>query len=269
MTPAETITEVLRAVAEMAKPGVNILEIERRAETTMQILGAVSANKGYFPKWATSPFPSVICLGVNDVIAHAIPKEYELMDGDLLHVDCGLIVDGMCGDAGMTLPVGTISNKDERLLRFAKASLYEGIRMIRPGVKVTAIGEAIEDHARRNGYVVNKRFLGHGIGKEMHEHPSIPHYYIPPEQVRVGKHKWEQREITKVPTLEIGQVICLEPMLTYRDQSGYMSNDGWTFKTRDGRKSAFFEHMIRVTPDGHEVLTSHITNTDSVKGVIL
>ena len=258
MTPAEAISEVLRAVAEMAKPGVNILSLERRAETTMQILGAASANKGYAPPWAKSPFPSVICLGVNDVIAHAVPQEYTLLEGDLLHVDCGLIVDGMCGDAGMTLPIGTISNRDERLLRFAKAALYEGIRHVRPGAKATEIGEAIEGYARRHGYVVNKRFLGHGIGRQMHEEPTIPHFYVPPEQVKVGKHKWEQRERENIPVLREGQVICLEPMLTYKDAFGEPDMDGWTFRTRDGKKSAFFEHMVRVGVGGCEILTNHI-----------
>ncbi len=258
MTPAETVSEVIRSVVEMAKPGVNLLQLEKRAETTMQILGAESTDKGYHPKWATSPFPSVVCLGVNDVIAHAIPTSYELVSGDLLYIDTGIKIDGSCGDAGLTIPIGEVSNKDERLLRYAKRALYEGIDVIKPGIKVTDIGDAIYWFVRRNHYVVNRVMMGHGIGKEMHEAPQIPHFYIPPDGKKIKKGKHEYKDKEGVPRLQEGQVICLEPMLTYKDPIGKRDGDGWTVRTRDGKKSAFFEHMIRVATGGYEILTNHI-----------
>ena len=275
MTLAETVSEVLRSVVEMAKPGVNLLALEKRAETTMQVLGAESVNKGYHPKWATSPFPSVVCLGVNDVIAHAIPTSYDLQDGDLLYIDTGVRINNLCGDAGLTVPIGEISNRDERLLRFAKRALYEGIRAVKPGIKVTEIGEAIYWFARRNGYIVNRVFMGHGIGKQMHEVPQIPHFpilpdekYIPPDselEPFKKKGKYEYKEKEGVPRLVEGQVICLEPMLTYKDPVGKKDGDGWTQRTRDGKKSAFFEHMIRVVTGGYEILTNHIKEQEEVK----
>lgn len=262
MSPADCVSEVLRSVVEKAAVGVNLLDLEKRAETTMQLLGAVSADKGYKPEWAPVPFPSSLCLGVNDIISHPIPRDYQLKDGDLLHIDCGVIIDGWCGDAGLTIPIGTVSNQDERLLRYAKRALYEGIRQVKPGIKVTEIGRAIERYAGRMGYVVNKVFYGHGIGKTMHEGLQIPHFDVPPQEkkieVKPGKYRYEYHEPENIPTLVEGDVICIEPMLTYKDPIGMRDNDGWTVRTRDGRKSCFFEHMVRVTNLGHEVLTTHI-----------
>lgn len=258
MTPAETVSEVVRSVVEMAKPGVNLLQLEKRAETTMQVLGAESTDKGYHPKWATAPFPSVICLGVNDVIAHAIPISYELQSGDLLSIDTGIKINGSCGDAGLTIPIGEASNRDERLLRYAKRALYKGIDIIKPGIKITDIGDEIYWFIRKNGYVVNRLMMGHGIGKEMHEQPQIPHHYVPQDEKKTEDDKYEYKDKEGVPRLYEGQVICLEPMITYKDPIGKRDGDGWTVRTRDGKKSAFFEHMIRVVTGGYEILTNHI-----------
>ena len=245
MTPAEIVSDILKAITEKAKVGVNLLDLENTAETLITLYGATSANKNYHPAWAKTSFPSVICLGVNDVIAHPIPYSYDLKDGDLLDVDLGIIVNGMCGDAGLTVPIGEVSNKDRHLLKYSKGALYEGIKVVRPGIKVTEIGVAIERYAISHGFVVNRLFMGHGIGRTMHEGIQIPHFDT-------------LKKLDNISVLVEGDVICIEPMITYKDKFGYQDKDGWTFRTRDKRKSAFQEHMLKVTSLGYEVLTSHI-----------
>lgn len=248
MTPAEVVSDILKAITEKAQVGVNLLDLEKTAETMITLYGAQSANKGYKPKWATVPFPSVICLGVNDIISHAIPVDYVLKDGDLLHIDLGIILNGMCGDAGLTVPIGEISNKDRHLLKYSLGALYEGIKVVKAGIKVTEIGVAIERYVISHGFVVNKVFMGHGIGRTMHEGIQIPHFDI----------LLDKPDFNDIPILVEGDVICIEPMITYKDKFGYQDKDGWTHRTRDGRKSCFFENMIKITSLGAEVLTSHI-----------
>ena len=268
MKPAEVVSEVIKTVVERAKAGVSLLELEHTAEVAMQLYGAVSADKGYQRAWATRPFPGALCLGVNDVIAHGIPDSYQLKDGDLLSIDSGIVLDGWCADAATTIPIGEVSNKDERLLCYAQRALYKGIEVVRPGVKVTKIGEAIELYARQMGYVVNHVFFGHGIGKTMHEGLQIPHFELPRKEIKIeirpGKFKYEYKEPEGIPELSEGQVICIEPMLTYKDYTGGRDNDGWTFRTRDGKNSAMFESMVLVTDTGFEILTNHLDFSDCV-----
>ncbi len=248
MTPADVVSDILKAITEKAKVGVNLLDLEKTAETLITLYGAQSANKGYHPKWAKTPFPSVICLGVNDVIAHSIPVDYVLKDGDLLHIDLGIVVDGMCGDAGLTVPIGEISNKDKHLLKYSLGALYEGIKVVKAGIKVTEIGIAINRYVISHGFVVNKVFMGHGIGRTMHEGIQIPHFDI----------LLDKPDFNDIPVLVEGDVICIEPSLTYRDTHGKMDKDGWTWRTRDERKAAMFEAMIKITSLGYEILTNHI-----------
>jgi methionyl aminopeptidase len=248
MTPHEAVSQIVKRVAENADVGVNLLELEDTAESMIKLLGVTSLNKGYHPKWAPRPFPSAICLGVNDVIAHPIPVNYVLKNGDLLHIDCGIKVDNQCGDVGMTIPIGEVNHRDERLLRYAKRALYAGIDKVKAGVSIFDIGDAIGVYADNMGYVTNHRLSGHGIGETMHEGVSIPHYMVP---LYIQEKLDEQ-------LLKEGQVICLEPHLTYKDTKGYVDSDGWTVKTLNGHRSAFFEHMIKVMRDGCEVLTTHI-----------
>lgn len=249
MTPHNAVSLILKQIVDKADVGVNLLDLEKTAETMIALLGVKSFNKGYHPKWALKPFPSVVCLGVNDVIAHAIPKDYVLENGDLLHIDCGIIVDNLCGDAGLTIPIGEISNRDERLLRYAKRALYEGIKAVKAGVSIFDVGTAIGAYASKMGFVTNRLMNGHGIGRTMHDGLSIPHWIVP---------KNVQDKIDEQTILNEGQIICLEPMLTYKDMKGYLDEDGWTRRTRDGKHSAFYEHMLRVTQTGCDILTTHI-----------
>lgn len=245
MKPEEVISEVLRTVVAQAKVGVGLQELDRIAENAISIMGATPYNKGYHPEWASSPFPATLCLGVNDTIAHGIPDNTILKEGDILSIDCGVKINGRCGDAALTIPIGEVDNQKDRLLRYAKRALYEGISIIKDGVEVNEIGEVIERFAGQNGYVVNKNLRGHGIGEEMHQHPII----------RMNS-TFPYEESFKLRT---GMIICLEPFLTIKDAYGYILPDGWTFKTRDQRPSAIFEHMIEVLPSGYNILTNHIT----------
>ncbi len=256
MKPEEVITQTINTLVQAAKVGVSLLELEAMAETSISIMGAESYNKGYHPKWAPIPFPSVICLGVNDVIAHPIPTAYVLKDGDLLHIDIGIKINGLCGDAGMTIPIGKVSNKDRHLLKYARRALYSGLDQIKAGVDIADIGRAIEYEVVSHGFVVNRVFRGHGIGKDMHEAPFIPHYEIEDKKWNPTLRKYEEVPQEKI-ILEVGQIICLEPMITYKDDVGYIDTDGWTTRTRDHRKSAFFEHMAVVEPEGCTILTKH------------
>lgn len=261
MTPEELISKLLISLQRDCVPGTNLLALENAALTFVEFTSAISANRGYQPAWAKTPFPAVLCLSVNDTISHGIPHDYTLKDGDLLTIDTGLSVDNSYADAALTIGIGTISNRDERLLRYAKKTLEVGIRCVKPGVSVAEPGRAMEQFAKRNGFVINKRLNGHGIGTAMHMEPIIPMYDIGMEEVKTivnGKAKYEYKEFENIPVFEIGKRYCLEPHLSYNDQSGILQSDGWTVKTSDGQKSAMFEVMLEITEEGCRVLTTHI-----------
>lgn len=232
----------------LAVPGENLLTLENTAGGMLTIMGATSANKGYMPQGTMIPFPSNLCLSVNDQVGHTPARDYVLKDGDLLTIDCGLSVDNLCADAGLTIPIGNISARDERLLRYTRRALKMGISVIKPGVHITEVGKMIERSARQNGFVIVKRMAGHGIGQQMHMEPPIPMF-------DVGFDNYD-----KIPEVFYeGQIVCIEPHLTYKDEFGIVDeNDGWTVRTRDGRKSAMAEHQIKVISLGAEILTSHI-----------
>jgi methionyl aminopeptidase len=243
--PWEIVTEVMKLLCENAKPGVNTLALTNIAEAKMREYGAVPANKNYFPKWALQPFPQAVCINVNEEIAHGIPnKKKILQDGDLVNFDFGVKIGGLAGDAAMTIPVGKLSDRDDRLLRIAKRALYAGIDIVKPGVKLGEISEAIQKVAWKEHMAVNRTFSGHFIGKEMHEDPLILNYVLP----GYAPNNVELRE---------GWTFCLEPMITWEDEIGRRTGNTWTWVTRDGRRTAMFEHMIRVTHDGYEILTKH------------
>ena len=256
MIPEEVISEVLISIVEKAQIGVNLLELEKRAETAIAMRGAESANKGYQSSWSKSPFPSVVCLGVNEQVGHNIPRDYVLKDGDLLKIDCGIIINGQAGDAGLTIPIGKISNRDERLLRYTKRALYRGIKVIKVGGKVSDVGKAIEPYLGQMGFAVVRQMNGHGIGAQMHMKPMISHFIVPPTEKRVGK-KYEYTEVD-LGTFHEGQVVCIEPHVTYH-RDIVREADGWGLKTRDGRKSAMFEHQVEISISGVRILTTHIT----------
>lgn len=244
---AKIVSTILKQLSEMAEVGTRLTDLNVYCEELIATHGATAYNKGYLPVWASKPFPAALCTSLNDVIAHGIPTDYKLKEGDILNLDLGIKKDGYCGDASMTIGIGEIENKHERLMRYAKRALYVGIAEVTAGAQVTAIGDAIERYARQMGYVVNKAFSGHGIGEEMHQDPTIFHF-------DVGTQTKEKMQDIK---LIAGQVICIEPMLTWKDTQGYLDRDGWTYRTRDGKTSVMFESMVLVKEGGYEVLTDH------------
>lgn len=244
---ARILSAILKQLAAAALPGTNCLTLESLASDLIKASNVTPYNQGYHPDWAAVPFPNVLCLCVNDEIGHGYAKDRILNEGDLVSLDIGIKSGNVCADAALTVPVGRVSEQDQRLLKHARRALYEGINKVKPGVHTFDVGKAIADYAKRKKYVVNESLIGHGIGEEMHEDPGIPHFGC-----WIGTQKFGQ-------ILKVGQVICLEPMLTYQDSYGYIADDGWTRKTIDGRKSAFFEHMIEVTPTGYKILTDHIS----------
>ncbi len=248
MTAVEVLNQVLESLVSHARPGKNLMALELQAQRLMLLMGATSANKGYQPPGVKTPFPSVLCLSVNDEIGHAPARDYVLKDGDFLTIDCGLFVDNMCADAGLTIPIGTVSSRDERLLRYTKRALKMGISQIRTGVPIIEVGKAIEKCAKQNGFVVFKRMAGHGIGQQMHMEPTIPMF----------DYEYHYKSTDNIPVFYEGQIVCIEPHLTYKDEFGIVDSDGWTVRTRDKRKSAMFEHMVKVTSLGVEILTKHI-----------
>jgi methionyl aminopeptidase len=255
ITPQDAITELLTYTSSFVKPGVSTMTLNNLAEAKMDELGVAAYNKGYFPKWASARYPYATCISVNDEIAHGIPSEYVLKEGDLVNIDLGVKVDGRCGDAALSLPVGKVSEKNQKLLHYAKKALYAGIDKVASDVAVWEIAKAIEEVAGWGGFVVNRQLVGHGIGKEMHEEPYI--YHVMNHYVQAAD-QWKSFDDIAQVKLKAGQIICLEPQLTFKDRWGVRQDNEYTFKTSDGLPSAFFEHMVLVKDDGYEILTKHI-----------
>jgi methionyl aminopeptidase len=255
----DVVSIILKELAERTVPGANLVELDKYAEKRIKELGGTSINKGYRPKWAPRPFPAVVCTSVNFEIAHGFPFDEEwdekkqkmvekpriLKQGDVVSYDLGVMKDGLAGDACLSVNVGVPENKNERLFRYAKRGLYAGIKACKPGAKIGDIGKAIEKVALIGGYVINTRFSGHGIGKEMHEDPLVCMSNID----GITENELE---------MKVGWKICIEPIFTYKDRTGMEHGNGWTYVTRDFKNNGFFEHMVEITEDGCKILTSHI-----------
>ena len=184
-------------------------------------------------------YPAVICTSPNNVIVHGIPGGYRLQDGDIISIDCGAIVEGWHGDAARTIPVGDISEDARKLIRVTEESLWAGIQHVRRGARLTDIGHAVQTVAEGAGFSVVREYVGHGIGRAMHEEPQVPNYGDPGNGIK----------------LKVGHVLAVEPMVNLGSPETQLDDDGWTVVTADGRLSAHFEHSIAVTDDGPEVLT--------------
>lgn len=248
---AKIVSHILKTLASCVEPGVRLTDLEQMAEVMINKAGATSYNRGYQPEWVKTPYPAILCTNVNDQIAHTPPSNYKLKEGDILNIDLGIKFGSFCGDAALTVPVGQIENKHERLLRYAKRTLYEGIKEVKAGVEVWELGRAMGNYALRMGYVTIKTFTGHKIGWEMHEENCYIFHYDPPQDLK------EKHGRVK---LKAGDVICLEPMLTFKDSNGQCTDPtGWSWRTRDGKSVAMFEHMVLVKENGYEILTDHIS----------
>ena len=235
---AGTIDRVLEAV----RPKVSTAELDAVAEAYIRDQGATPSFKGYGGNGARAPFPASICTSINDEIVHGIPSnDRTVAEGDLLKLDFGAIWEGFHGDSAMTVIVGDPPNAEaDKLVRVTEEALEAGIEQIRPGGRLSDIGAAVEQVASGAGFEVVREYVGHGIGRSLHEDPQIPNYGRP----------------GRGPVLKPGLVVAVEPMVNVGGWETRVLADGWTVVTEDGSLSAHFEHTIAVTEDGHEVLTA-------------
>ncbi|HWR44410.1 type I methionyl aminopeptidase [Sporomusa sp.] len=226
---AETLNEVKKAV----KPDVTTLELDRIAEQYIKSKGAVPAFKGYHG------FPGNICASVNEEVVHGIPGLKRLKNGDNVSIDIGAIINGYCGDAAITVPVGEVDAEVEKLIEVTEQSLYKGIEKAIAGSRLGDVSHSIQAYAEEHGYGVVRDFVGHGIGRNMHEDPQIPNYGLP----------------GRGPRLKSGMTLAIEPMINAGTHEVKTLSDNWTVVTADGKRSAHFEHTIAITADGPEILT--------------
>jgi len=226
---------VLDHVRSLVKPGVTTMDLERAAEKKIAELGAKPAFKGYYD------YPCVLCTSVNEEIVHGIPSEKRaLKAGDIVSIDCGVVLDGYYGDAAITVPVGeAVKPELQKLLRVTEESLYRGIEQARIGNSVGDVSAAVQEHVEANGFSVVREFVGHGIGTRLHEEPQVPNFGAP-------GHGAKLRE---------GMVLAIEPMVNYGRPEARVLGDKWTAVTADGSFSAHFEHCVAVTRDGPVILT--------------
>jgi len=228
------LRKVHDAVKAAVRVGATTMDLERAAVAKIEELGAVSAFKGYHG------YPAVLCTSVNNEVIHGIPNERgALREGDIVSVDCGVVVDGFYSDCAVTYPVGKLSPAVAKLLKVTEASLYAAIDQAVPGGRLFDISHAVQSMCEKEGYGVVREFVGHGIGKHMHEDPQVPNF----------------GEAGKGPRLKAGMVLAIEPMINAGSADVKVLEDGWTAITVDGSFSAHFEHTVAITKDGPVILT--------------
>jgi methionyl aminopeptidase len=229
------VREVLDHIRSLVKPGATTMDLERAAEKKMKDLGVKPAFKGYFD------YPCVLCTSINEEIVHGIPSDKRMLkDGDIVSVDCGVVLDGYYGDAAITVPVGEeIRPELQKLLKVTEDSLYRGIEKVRIGNSVGDVGSAVQEYVEAAGFSVVREFVGHGIGTKLHEEPQVPNFGTP-------GHGAKLRE---------GMVLAIEPMVNYGKPEARVLSDKWTAVTADGSYSAHFEHCVAVTKNGPMILT--------------
>jgi methionyl aminopeptidase len=229
------VRQVLDDVRAMVAPGVTTMDLERAAEKKIAELGAKPAFKGYYD------YPCVLCTSVNEEIVHGIPSEKRaLKEGDIVSIDCGVVLDGYYGDAAITVPVSdAVKPELRKLLTVTEESLYKGIDQALIGNSVGDVGAAVQEHVEANGFSVVREFVGHGIGTRLHEEPQVPNF-------GARGHGAKLRE---------GMVLAIEPMVNYGKPETRVLGDKWTAVTVDGSFSAHFEHCVAVTKDGPVILT--------------
>jgi len=238
---AGVVERALAAVATLVKPGTKTSDLDEAAEAVIRDAGGRPAFKGYRQGGDTVPFPGTLCLSVNDVVVHGIPSAYELREGDIIAVDCGVELGGYFGDFAYSFPVGEVSATAQALLDTTRQSLDEGIAAAVAGNRVGDIGYAVQSYCESRGYGIVRDLVGHGVGKRLHEPPNVPNYG------RRGTGK----------KLLPGLTLCIEPMINGGTGDVTVDDDGWTIRTADGALSAHFEHMVLVQRGAPEVLSSY------------
>ena len=229
----QLVGQVLNHLRTLVAPGVTTMEIDRAAEKMIRDAGALPTFKGY------NGFPYSICASVNEQIVHGFPSNYHLKEGDIFSIDVGVTLEGYVGDTATTVPVGNVSEDRLKLIRVTEECLERAIEQCRPGKHLGDIGWAVQEHAEANGYTIVRDYVGHGIGRRMHEDPQIPNY---------GRPGLGQK-------IKAGYVFAVEPMVNLGSHHTKVLADGWTVVTVDGQPSAHTEHTIAITEEGPEVLT--------------
>jgi methionyl aminopeptidase len=227
------VGQVLRILAEEAKPGVKGKKLDRIVREEFAARGVEPTFLGY------QGYPASVCLSINDEVVHGIPDERKLEDGDIISIDLGATYKGFVGDAAVTVAVGRISDAAERLMQTTERALHKGIAAARAGFPLGAVSHAIQTEVEADGFSVVREYVGHGVGRSMHEDPQIPNFG-PPD---------------RGPILRKGMVLALEPMVNAGGWRTKRHDDGWTVSTLDGSLSAHFEHTIAVTDGDAEILT--------------
>jgi methionyl aminopeptidase len=228
------VSRTLAEIAELIRPGITTLNLDKAAETFILDNGGQPAFKGY------NGFPNTLCTSVNDEVVHGIPSDYALKEGDIVSVDCGVLMNGYYGDSAYTFGVGEIDEEVKKLLEFTKASLEEGVKEAIAGNRVGDISFAVQSKAESGGYSVVRELVGHGLGTKLHEAPEVPNY---------GKRGTGAK-------LSRGLVICIEPMINMGLKDTIQMKDGWTIKTADGKPSAHYEYAVAVDKGKADVLTT-------------
>ncbi|MCD8167059.1 MAG: type I methionyl aminopeptidase [Bacteroides sp.] len=229
----------LAELAKNIKPGVTTRELDKIAETFIRDHGAIPTFKG-FPNPYGDPFPASICTSVNEQVVHGIPNDLPLKEGDIVSIDCGTFMNGFCGDSAYTFCVGEVDPEVLKLLRVTKEALYIGIRNTVQGKRIGDIGFAIQQHCESNSFGVVREFVGHGIGKNMHEDPQVPNF---------GKKGYG-------PLMKNGLCLAIEPMITQGTRQVVMENDGWTVRTKDRKCAAHFEHTVAIRNRKADILST-------------
>jgi methionyl aminopeptidase len=229
------VREILDELRSMVAPGVTTMDLEKAAERKIWKSGAKPAFKGYYD------YPCVLCTSVNEEIVHGIPSEKRVLKaGDIVSIDCGVVLDGYYGDAAITVAVGdSVSPERQKLMEVTEQSLYKAIEQVKIGNRVSDIGAAVQEYVEANGFSVVREFVGHGIGTKLHEEPQVPNF-------RSGGADTRLRE---------GMVLAIEPMVNSGRPEAKVLDDKWTAVTADGSSSAHFEHCVAVTKDGPLILT--------------
>jgi methionyl aminopeptidase len=232
------VAETLQLLVEMVKPGTNVLELDEAVRREYSRRNVIPTFLGYPPD-GPHPFPATVCVSVNDEIVHGIPRDYVMRDGDIVSIDLGATVKGYVGDAAVSVICGTPKNGTVELVETTRQALCAAIEETRLGRRLGDVGWAVQSLAERRGYGVVRQYVGHGVGRRMHEDPQVPNYGEPGTGFR----------------LKSGLVIAIEPMFNMGSAETKVDDDNWTIRTADGSLSAHFEHTVAVTPDGPVVLT--------------
>lgn len=243
------VGELLTELGELARVGVNVLDLEQHARDRIRERGAESCYWDYEPSFGRGPFRNVLCVSVNDAVLHGLPRDHTLSDGDVVSMDLAVSVDGWVADSARTVVVGTPDEPDLRLVRATEDALEAGIAAARPGNRLGDISAAIGEVADARGYPVNTQFGGHGLGRTMHEAPHVPNTGRPGRGL----------------TLRPGMTLALEPWWARTTDDIVVDDDGWTIRSADGSRTAHSEHTVAITEQGPQVLTAV---TDRVTGAV-